>query len=435
MQPMISRKLFGFVVLQILTVLLWQSLAVAAQLRLNWSDNSTNENGFEIERRTSTTTFTRIATVASNILQTMNEALVVLGTRRNIEFVNKKTQELFGYLEEDLVGAGIERLIPRPEVFQQFDEQVLKTLQGKASITAIESEITTADGNTIPVHVNASVVKDERGKPTGTILVLSDIRQLKAHDEKIRSLNQELQKRVMELAASNRELEAFSYSVSHDLVAPLRSIDGFSQILLEDYLDRLDEQGKDYLNRVRAASRRMEELIHDLLDLARVSRSKLSHQPISLSALALSVAEELRKTRPDRKIEFVIQEGLTATGDEHLLLLVLENLLGNAWKYTLKRSGARIEFGALKDKPRGLLEVLESRGEETTVYFVRDNGAGFDMAYADKLFLPFQRLHSEKEFEGNGIGLATVQRIIERHGGRVWAEGEVGRGAEFYFTL
>jgi signal transduction histidine kinase len=223
--------------------------------------------------------------------------------------------------------------------------------------------------------------------------------------------------------AANRELEAFSYSVSHDLRAPLRGLDGFSQALLEDHADRLDAQGKDYLQSIRAAAQRMSELIDDLLELSRVTRSELRPEEVNLSEIARAIVARLNDADVGRGVGIlVIPEDLIAQGDPRLLHIVLENLLANAWKFTSKCSDGRIELGCTHD------------GNEP-VYFVRDNGAGFDMAYADKLFAPFQRLHDEREFEGTGIGLATVQRIIHRHGGRVWAEGSVGHGATVYFTL
>jgi signal transduction histidine kinase len=229
-----------------------------------------------------------------------------------------------------------------------------------------------------------------------------------------------------ELEVTNRELEAFSYSVSHDLRAPLRSIDGFSQILLEDYADELDEEGKDYLGRVRAASQRMGRLIDDLLGLSRVTRAALRREQVDLSSLAHEVADGLRESRPDRAVEFEIEDGIEVHGDPRLIRVALTNLLGNAFKFTEKEERARISFG--EDRRLSHLGCV-------AVYYVRDNGAGFDMEYADKLFGAFQRLHGASEFEGTGIGLATVQRIVRRHGGRVWAEGRVGDGATFYFTL
>jgi signal transduction histidine kinase len=229
-----------------------------------------------------------------------------------------------------------------------------------------------------------------------------------------------------ELEGANRELESFSYSVSHDLRAPLRTIDGFSQILQEDYEAVLDEEGLDYLGRVRAASAHMAMLIDDLLDLSRVSRRPLRRERVDLASLATEIIEDLRAAEPERNVEFVAGGDIRAYGDVSLLKVALENLLGNAWKFTEREEEARIEFGVDRRPRPGYLGP---------VYFVRDNGAGFDQAYSDKLFGAFQRLHGQDEFEGTGIGLATVARIIHRHGGRVWAEGEVGEGATFYFTL
>ncbi len=230
---------------------------------------------------------------------------------------------------------------------------------------------------------------------------------------------------MLELAkAANKELDAFSYSVSHDLRAPLRSIDGFSHALLEDCAGELNEQGKDYLNRIRAASQRMGQLIDDLLGLSRMTRCELQHEPVDLSALAISSADDVRKIWPDRQVELVVAPGLHAQGDRRLLQVVFDNLLGNAWKFTRHTAGARIEFTS-EPQPAGAAPV----------FVVRDNGAGFDLAFARKLFIAFQRMHTQSEFEGTGVGLATVQRIVQRHGGRVWADAAVGQGATFRFTL
>jgi len=242
-------------------------------------------------------------------------------------------------------------------------------------------------------------------------------------EQRAQELNQGLQQAIIELKAMNKELEAFSYSVSHDLRAPLRSIDGFSQALLEDCLDQLDATGQDYLRRIRFASQRMGQLIDDLLTLSRVTRSDMSRESIDLSRLASRICTNLQQAHPEQQVEFVVQPGLVAQGDARLLQVVLDNLLNNAWKFTSRQLQAKIEFGA----------IAQENG--IPAYFVRDDGVGFDMVYVDKLFRPFQRLHGMNEFSGNGIGLATVQRIVHRHGGRVWAEGALARGATFYFTL
>jgi signal transduction histidine kinase len=240
----------------------------------------------------------------------------------------------------------------------------------------------------------------------------------RAHD----GLEQRVEERTKELATTNRELESFSYSVSHDLRAPLRSIDGFSQALLEDYADKLDSTALDHLQRVRHAAQRMATLIDDMLNLSRVTRSELRRQNLDLSGMAKSIAAELREAEPNRQVKFVIEDNLTAAGDFQLLRAAMENLLQNSWKYTSAHPCARIEFG-------------KSQQNDKCPFFVRDDGAGFDPRYADRLFGAFQRLHTATEFPGTGVGLATVQRIIHRHGGEIWAEGAVEKGATFYFTL
>jgi light-regulated signal transduction histidine kinase (bacteriophytochrome) len=275
------------------------------------------------------------------------------------------------------------------------------------------------------------VGRDEVGVLTGAFNHMLDELQLHATEleervaERTREIaahNETLKRQAAELVAANTELDAFAYSVSHDLRAPLRSIDGFSQILLEDHAERLDEAGRDSLNRVRAASQRMGMLIDDLLKLAKVTRSEMRTEAVDVSAMARDIAAELQRAAPERQVEFTISPGLEARGDARLLRVALENLLRNSWKYTAKQARPRIEVGC-----------VEGNGERA--FMVRDNGAGFDMQYADKLFGVFQRLHSADEFEGTGVGLATVRRVISRHGGRIWAEGAVDQGATFYFTL
>lgn len=256
-------------------------------------------------------------------------------------------------------------------------------------------------------------------------------------------LEQRVAERTAQLEAANHELEAFAYSVSHDLRAPLRAMEGFSTALLSRYHDQLDEQGYHYLDRIQQASQRMGELINDLLNLSRITRSELTSQRVDLSELARAIAAELTTRDLHRQVEFVIAEPLIVQGDAHLLRIALTNLLDNAWKFSGTRQRATIEVG------RMTLADLKSQGEDwathltpselsdprTAIYYVRDNGVGFDMAFAGKLFTPFQRLQAMDEFPGTGIGLAIVQRIIARHGGRVWPNAQVGQGATFYFSL
>ncbi|MBC7879476.1 MAG: PAS domain S-box protein [Anaerolineales bacterium] len=248
--------------------------------------------------------------------------------------------------------------------------------------------------------------------------VLAEARDI----SKLKQIEESLQAKTIQLEAANRELESFSYSVSHDLRAPLRTIDGFSQAILEDYSDKLPEEGRAHLDRVRKATQNMANLIDDLLNLSRVTRAPLRSEPIDLSKFAAEIYDDLQRNHPERNVKFTIAENLKAKGDPHLIQDVLENFINNAWKFTSKRDQALIEFGS-------------KRENDESIYFIRDNGAGFDMAYANKLFGAFQRLHSTSEFPGTGIGLATVQRIINRHGGRVWAESIIDQGTTFYFTL
>ena len=283
-----------------------------------------------------------------------------------------------------------------------------------------------ADETRFPIEINGEFIRDADGRPARMVFVVRDITERKRAEDEIRRLNAELEERVMtrtaQLETTNKELEAFAYSVSHDLRAPLRVIDGFSAMVAEDAGSKLTAADLDHLERVRHAAQRMAALLDDLLGLSRTSRRDLRRVDVDLSALATSLLDELRESHPSRNVEAVVAPRLTAHADQELVRVILSSLLSNAWKFTGGRDVARIEVGA-----------SEEDGER--VFFVRDNGAGFNMSYAEHLFGAFQRMHSAEEFEGNGIGLATVQRLVTLHGGRVWAEAAVEKGATLYFTL
>ncbi len=339
-------------------------------------------------------------------------------------YVSDSFLDLVGMTMEQVQQFGWLHLLP-PEDVRPTQEHWLQCVETGAHFER-EHRFRTRDGNYRHVLAIGRPVRDERGQITCWVGLNLDITERKRAEAEIRQLNESLENRVRErtvqLEAANKELEAFAYSVSHDLRAPLRGIDGFSQALLEDCAPQLNDRGQHYLRRVRAASQRMGQLIDDLLTLSRLTRSEMRRETVNLSELAQAIAAELRQTEPDRQVEFLIAPGVAAEADARLIRVALENLFGNAWKFTAKHPSARIEFGLLQHNGR-------------PAYFVRDDGAGFDMTYADKLFGAFQRLHTPAEFSGNGIGLATVQRVIHRHGGQVWVEGQVEHGATFYFTL
>lgn len=335
-----------------------------------------------------------------SLLNAAPDAMLITKEDGEIVLANSRTDGLFGYSRSDILGHTIRKLIP---------EWNPTTGSDPCAWIAVRS-----DGTRFPSEVSSSPLLTDEG-----LLVTSavrDISERKLYEQRIEERNQQL-------AALNQELEAFSYSVSHDLRAPLRSIEGFSRILLRDYTgQQLDKTAGDYLERMRAAAGRMGKLIEDLLELSRVSRAELSFEPVDLSRLAESAIEDFRSRDPERQVEVSIEPEMSACGDSRLLSVVLCNLLGNAWKFTGKTATARIEFK--REKIDGV-----------DTFSVGDNGAGFNPGFSDKLFAPFQRLHRVSEFEGTGVGLAIVQRIIYRHDGRIWADGRVGEGATFYFTL
>jgi len=301
---------------------------------------------------------------------------------------------------------------PHAQLSYEKEQEIMRS--GKPLVD-LEEWVVWPDGRETWVLTTKAPLFDQAGQIIGTFGISRDITERKRAEAA-------LQKAKLELEAANKELEAFSYSVSHDLRAPLRSVDGFSQALLEDYGELLPPEGRNFLERVRSSVQRMAELIDDLLNLSRVTRAQIKSVPVDLTRLAENIAAELQRTHPGRSVKFSFAPNLIVRGDPHLLQVVLENFLNNAWKFTSKQEQPEIEFGSRYEN-------------DESIYFVRDNGAGFDMVYADKLFGAFQRLHAMMEFPGTGVGLATVQRIIHRHGGRVWAEGAVNQGATFFFTL
>jgi PAS domain S-box-containing protein len=348
------------------------------------------------------------------VAESTADAIVSANQNGEIIYLNSAAERMFGWPSGEAIGQPLTILMPGRfhQAHMNGLARFLETREARLIGQTVEVVGCRKEGLEFPVELTLSVWEQEGISFTG---IIRDITQRK-------ELEQRLAEHTTALETANLDLEAFSYSVAHDLRTPLRSLDGFSQALLEDYADKLDEQGQEFLGRIRGAAQQMGELIDDLLLLSRVTRNKLLCESVDLSALAKSVLASLQKNEPQRKAELIIAEGLITNGDARFLRIVLENLLGNAWKFTGKCPMTRIEVGAQQEKGR-------------PVFFVRDNGTGFDMAYAHKLFGVFQRLHLASEFEGTGIGLAIVQRIVQRHSGRVWAEGEVGRGATLYFTL
>ena len=359
-----------------------------------------------------------------NIIDNLQDTYYRTDLEGRIIRSSKSAFELLGYTEEELLGSKLSDLY----VDSQGREKFLQLMQQHSGVVKnYEAALRRKDGSHVWVSTNAHYYCDINGNIQGVEGTTRDITEIIHAREELEKhhlhLEELITERTLDLEAANRELESFCYSVSHDLRAPLRSIDGFSQILLEDYSPILDDVSKDYLQRVRSGAQRMGQLIDDLLKLSRVSSGGLKKETINLSQMAQEIADGLRQSNPERKAAIIIGPGLTCYGDKGLLRVVMENLFSNAWKYTqYKQEQTQIEFGQ-----RNL--------DGTLVFFIKDNGAGFDMAYSNKLFGAFQRLHPAKDFEGSGIGLATVNRIVQRHGGKVWAEGEPDKGATFYFSL
>jgi PAS domain S-box-containing protein len=356
------------------------------------------------------------------LIQGVNDyAILMLDSEGRINTWNEGAERIKGYRAEEILGTHFSIFYTADDVAADKPSRELIIAEQNGRFEE-EGWRVRKDGTRFWASVIITALRDEIGQLRGFGKVTRDISERKKAEEDTDLQRKELAQKNAQLLVANNELESFSYSVSHDLRTPLRAIDGFSHALMEDYADKLDDEGKRHLQRIRTATQRMGNLIDDLLGLARLSRASLHLQLLDVSSLVNSIASDLRKAQPERQIELQITEGLKATADAGLLRVVLENLLGNAWKFTSKKPVARIEFGQKK-----------CRGVST--FFLQDDGAGFDPEYAGRLFGAFQRLHGLSEFEGTGIGLATVRRIIQRHNGHIWADGMVDRGATFYFTL
>jgi PAS domain S-box-containing protein len=374
------------------------------------------------ERKRAEADLRRTADLLRAVADGTNDAVFVKDLQGRYLLFNPAAARFVGRRPEEVIGKDDTELFERESARWLMNRDRGIMASGR---TETSEEVLTAAGVTRTYLATKAPYRDDRDEIVGLIGVAHDITERKRAEAEIRQLNEALELRVRErtaeLEAANRELDAFSYSVSHDLRAPLRAIEGFSRALVEDYPTRLDARGKEYLQRLRVNVERMGELVNELLELSRVTQSPIDRTQVDLAAIARAVAAELRRDHSERQVEFVIPESLVVRGDPGLLRLVLVNLLGNAFKYTGTHARARIELGR--------------HPSEESVYFVRDDGAGFDMTHADRLFSPFQRLHGAEEFEGTGVGLATVQRIIRRHGGQVWAESAPEKGATFYFSL
>jgi len=353
------------------------------------------------------------------LIQTSPLAIIMLDRNGHVSLWSPAAERLFGWSAAEVLGRPLP-IIPadQQELFLAF---FARQLQGE-TFTALELRRLRKDGSLVDVNIWQAPLKDADGSIIGTMGILADMTDRKRAEMKIEILNTNLAARASELENANRELEAFNYTVSHDLRKPLTIINGYCQAILELCGDTLVEECKGYLREVRDGTLRMNELIDTLLNFSHLTRVELHRETVDLGGIAQEVAATLMMNEPERRVTFRLAEGIQVNGDAHLLRVVLENLIGNAWKYTGKREEGVIEFG-----------MMEIAGKPAC--FVRDNGVGFGKEHAEKLFIPFQRLPGAGEFKGHGIGLATVQRIIERHGGKVWAEGEVGAGATFYFTL
>jgi PAS domain S-box-containing protein len=375
-----------------------------------------------LHRREHAADIVRFNTNNRSLIEASLDPLVTISAAGRITDVNAATEQVTGRARGELIGTDFSDYFTAPEQARAGYQRVFSEGFVRDYPLAIRHQ----DGHATEVLYNASVYRDVHGQELGVFAAARDITRLRRAEESIRRLNAELEQRVRErtaeLTAANQELESFSYAVSHDLRAPLRAMSGFSQALVEDYGAALPEGARGYLEQITRASRRMAELVDGLLMLSRCARGELRREPVDLSALCERIRRELTRAEPERQVEWRIQPGLVARGDPRMMEVVLNNLLGNAWKYTGRQAAPVIRFYA---------EPADGR----TWFCVADNGAGFDMQHAEQLFKPFQRLHRQEEFPGTGIGLATVQRILHRHGGTIQASAAVGQGATFKFSL
>ncbi len=361
-------------------------------------------------------------------LRSISDGVVATDASERVTLVNAVAEALTGWTQAEAVGLeldGILTLIDETTA-RAVENPVRLALRERGTTPVQHDALVGRTGQRVAVDDRAAPILDDAGRLLGGVMVLRDVSEQRRIQAEVRRLNAELEKRVVErthqLEAANKELEAFSYSVAHDLRAPLRHIDGFSQILLEDHVAGLAPEALGHLARIRTSIKRMGQLIDDLLRLARIARRDLVVRSVDVSELASEIIAELRASEPERQVDVRIARDIRVDGDEHLLRIVVENLLRNAWKYTARTAAARIELST------------EQR-DGARVWFVRDNGAGFAMAHAERLFGAFQRLHPATDFEGNGVGLAIVQRIVNRHGGRIWADAAVDCGATFFIAM
>lgn len=362
-----------------------------------------------------------------NLIHLANDGIILIDEDEKIFVYNDGAEKVFGHTANEILGKSIETLIPyenRKHHHQHI--KTFKTANTSSRNMHSRNQISGLRKNGEAFPAEAAISKIKHNNRWVYMVILRDISEnhhlMQELEHYKRHLEELVEKRTHELQNMNKELESFSYSVSHDLRAPLRSIDGFSQALLEDYQDQLDELGRHYLTRLRTASQNMGELIDNMLILSRVTRHDIQQQTVDMSEIARTIAEGLKQQDEHRDVKIVIPNELKIQGDAHLIKIMLDNLIGNAWKYSSKTAHAVIEFGK-----------SEKEGED--IYYIKDNGSGFDMKYASKLFVAFQRLHSAIDYAGSGVGLATVYRIINRHNGRIWAEATPDKGATFYFTL